>query len=137
MILFKNIKWKSKVSEKNNLNYVFSENKIEKDFRQSFNNHIILDPLEIKFIKALKEKENPTGLNVSEMNDLMNLTKLSLENQRQRRYIFLKELNIKLFHVTGKRESIIRYSVNQDRREKYYDLDTNLKSLKVFKGLLN
>lgn len=137
VLISDNIKTKSKVLEKNKLNSDFSEDEVEKSLSNLVNDNTILDPFEIKFIKALKEKEKPTGLNVLEMNDLMNLTKCSLENQRQRRHIILKELNRKLFPVSGKRESIIRYPNEQDRREIIYDLDPELKSLEELNELLN
>jgi hypothetical protein len=51
---------------------------------------------------------------------VLNLSKLSKENQRQRRHIILKELNLKLFLITGIRETIIRVSSDKDKRVKSY-----------------
>ncbi|MCX6194261.1 MAG: hypothetical protein NTX34_07245 [Cytophagales bacterium] len=68
---------------------------------------------------------------VSDINELLNLNKLSKENQRQRRHIIFKELNLKLFLVLGVRESIVRVSSEMDKRIKYYTLDQ--KSLDVEK----
>ncbi len=100
---------------------------IEKIVRtQSLNHNYrtneLLDPHETKLIKALSQPINKEQLTVENMNLLLNLIKLSKENQRQRRHIIIKELNLKLFLMTGIRESIIRVPTNSDKRVKSYTL---------------
>lgn len=79
------------------------------------------DTLEIRFINKLLEK-NRHEVNVKALNAIINLTPLSAENQRQRRHLFLKELNLKLFLIFGIRESIVRLDSLEDKRIKYYVL---------------
>ena len=82
----------------------------------------LLDPHETKLIKALTTISNRERLTVEDINLLLNLKKLSKENQRQRRHIIIKELNLKLFLMTGVRESIIRVASHSDKRVKSYTL---------------
>ena len=82
----------------------------------------LLDPHETKLIKALTTISNRERLTVEDINLLLNLKKLSKENQRQRRHIIIKELNLKLFLMTGVRESIIRVASQTDKRVKSYTL---------------
>lgn len=91
----------------------------------------MLDPHEFKILSSLITEVKSEGLSVSDINELLNLNKLSKENQRQRRHIIFKELNLKLFLVLGVRESIVRVSSEMDKRIKYYTLDQ--KSLDVEK----
>jgi hypothetical protein len=105
-----------------------ARNEIEKKMilTQSLNSrntsNELLDPHETKLIKALTTVSNRERLTVEDINLLLNLKKLSKENQRQRRHIIIKELNLKLFLMTGVRESIIRVASHSDKRVKSYTL---------------
>jgi len=65
------------------------------------------------------------------LNSITNLTNLSAENQRQRRHLFLKELNIKLFLIFGIRESIVRLDSLEDKRVKNYVLSEEIDKEKL------
>lgn len=80
------------------------------------------DELEIRLLKAILTSEEK-GLDISNLNTLLNLKKLSEENQRQRRHLFIKELNLKLFLIFGIREGITRVEFESDKRMKKYALD--------------
>ena len=69
------------------------------------------------------------------LNNLTNLTNLSPENQRQRRHLFLKELNLKLFLIFNIRESIIRYDDENDKRIKIYKLSDQISPDMISKAL--
>jgi hypothetical protein len=92
---------------------------IRKELKLSVNKYR-LDPHELKLIEFLSNQTGSNEVTVHDINELLNLTKLSKENQRQRRHIILKELNLKLFLITGIRETIIRVSSEKDRRIKSY-----------------
>lgn len=93
----------------------------------------ILDPLEEKLLMAIILPINSEGLSVDQLNELLNLSELKESNQRQRRHIIIKELNLKLYLITGLRESIIRTSKRSDKRIKYYTID--LKNVNMIKKL--
>ena len=97
--------------------------------------NLILDPYESKIIIALLNDSN-ASIDVRELNEILNLTKLSKENQRQRRHIVLKELNLKLFLILGTRETITRISSESDRRVKYYTLIPEITDLKSIQDLV-
>lgn len=97
--------------------------------------NLILDPYESKIIVALLNDSN-ASIDVRELNEILNLTKLSKENQRQRRHIVLKELNLKLFLILGTRETITRISSESDRRVKYYTLIPEITDLKSIQDLV-
>ncbi|MDT8887871.1 hypothetical protein [Aquirufa regiilacus] len=80
-----------------------------------------LDTLEIRFIKRILSQEDKL-LSVNEANEILRIERLSKENQRQRRHIFLKELNLKLKMIYQVPECIERKSTELDRRSKYYSL---------------
>jgi hypothetical protein len=79
------------------------------------------DILEVRFLHKLLEQDG-NEVDVKILNSIINLTNLSAENQRQRRHLFLKELNLKLFLIYGIRESIIRLDSLEDKRVKNYVL---------------
>jgi len=85
------------------------------------------DDLEIRLLKAIIQQDNE-GLGIAHLNSLMNLTKLSEENQRQRRHLFLKELNLKLYLIYGIREGITRIESVSDKRIKMYVLNDKIDS---------
>jgi hypothetical protein len=85
-------------------------------------NNRYFDELEVRLLKAIiNPAEN--GIDIPNLNSLLNLKKLSEENQRQRRHLFLKELNLKLFLLFGIREGITRVEFDSDKRMKRYILD--------------
>lgn len=86
----------------------------------SNNDQYILDPHEAKLLRAILKSPNNSGIDVNQINELLHLTKLSKENQRQRRHIVLKELNLKLYLISGVRETIKRIPSEADKRVKYY-----------------
>lgn len=94
-----------------------------------------LDELEKRFLSILIENEN-LRIDVSGLNRLLRLEKMSKENQRQRRHIFLKELNIKLSLHLQIRESIQRTSSELDGRVKLYTLHQKI-NIDIVKKLLN
>jgi hypothetical protein len=97
----------------------------------------ILDPLEEKLLFAIILPKNRKGLSVDQFNELLNLTDLTTSNQRQRRHIIVKELNLKLYLITGLRESIIRSSIDTDKRVKYYTLEfQNVEKIKKIADIL-
>jgi DNA-binding transcriptional MerR regulator len=85
-------------------------------------NNRYFDELEMRLLKAITNPEEK-GLDIASLNSLLNLKKLSEENQRQRRHLFLKELNLKLFLLFGIREGITRVEFDSDKRMKRYVLD--------------
>ncbi len=86
---------------------------------------LYFDILEIRFIKRLLDSENDE-LSVVETNEILRIEKLSKENQRQRRHLFLKELNMKLKMVFNINECIERQSTEFDRRSKTYSLNSQV-----------
>ena len=110
--------------KKSETTYNFSSPRIKNEYKLSNPSKFMLDPHELKLLAALMEQPDSTGLTVVEVNQLLHLSKLSKENQRQRRHIIFKELNLKLFLVTGTRESIVRVSSEIDKRVKYYTLNS-------------
>jgi DNA-binding transcriptional MerR regulator len=88
------------------------------------------DELEIRLLKTIiSQGEN--GLDIAQLNTLLNLKKLSDENQRQRRHIILKELNLKLFLLFGIREGIIRIEIDLDKRRKSYVLNKKINKTQI------
>jgi DNA-binding transcriptional MerR regulator len=85
-------------------------------------NNRYFDELEVRLLKAITSQEE-NGLDIARLNALLNLKKLSEENQRQRRHLFLKELNLKLYLLFGIREGITRVEFDTDKRMKRYVLD--------------
>lgn len=83
------------------------------------------DDLEIRLLQAILDQDS-NGLGIANLNSLLNLTKLSEENQRQRRHLFLKELNLKLFLIFGVREGITRIESETDKRVKLYVLNEKI-----------
>jgi DNA-binding transcriptional MerR regulator len=92
------------------------------------------DDLEIRLLLAITEL-NTNGLDIPSLNSLLNLNKFSEENQRQRRHLFLKELNLKLFLIFGIREGINRVEFDNDKRMKKYILDVKI-DLMTLKNLI-
>jgi len=88
------------------------------------------DTLENRFLNKLLQQEE-LGVNVKTLNSIANLTQLSDENQRQRRHLFLKELNLKLFLIFGIRESIVRLDSSVDKRVKNYILSDQIDKEKL------
>ena len=85
-------------------------------------NNRYFDELEVRLLKAIIDPAE-NGIDIPNLNALLNLKKLSEENQRQRRHLFLKELNLKLFLLFGIREGITRVEFDSDKRMKRYVLD--------------
>ncbi len=83
------------------------------------------DTLEYRFLIRLIETEE-NGLYVKEANEILRIEKLSKENQRQRRHLFLKDLNVKLKMIFNVNECIERQSSEMDRRSKYYCIHQNI-----------
>lgn len=105
------------------------------DHKSSFFSKNGLDELEKRFLSTLIENEN-LRIDVSDLNRLLRLEKMTRENQRQRRHIFLKELNIKLSLHLQIRESIQRTSSELDGRVKLYTLNQKI-NVDLVKNLLN
>jgi hypothetical protein len=92
------------------------------------------DILEVRVLSRIINPNEPK-LDVKSLNHLTNLTNLSPENQRQRRHLFLKELNLKLFLIFNIRESIIRYDDENDKRIKIYKLSDQISPDMISKAL--
>jgi hypothetical protein len=122
----------------NNKEYInkFSNPESRKHYSSTNSNDFILDPHELKLLNALISAKPSSGIAVNEINALLNLSKLSKENQRQRRHIIVKELNLKLFLVSGLRESIIRVSSEIDKRVKYYTFDDETLDIELIKKIV-
>jgi len=88
------------------------------------------DTLEVRFLHKLLEQDG-NEVDVKILNSITNLTNLSAENQRQRRHLFLKELNLKLFLIFGIRESIVRLDSMEDKRVKNYVLSEEIDKEKL------
>jgi DNA-binding transcriptional MerR regulator len=88
------------------------------------------DELEIRLLNAIISQEE-NGLDIAQLNSLLNLKKLSDENQRQRRHIILKEINLKLFLLFGIREGIIRFEHDLDKRMKRYVLNEKINTTQI------
>lgn len=73
--------------------------------------------LEVRFLVELLSKKK---LTVNELNSLLKINNKSFQNQRQRRHIFLKEINLKLGLIYGENETIIRKESLEDKRVKVY-----------------
>jgi hypothetical protein len=106
----------------------------------SFSDNLIpikyFDPIESKILIEIIDKSPSGGIMVNELNNFLNLNNLSSENQRQRRHIILKELNLKLYLITGLREVITRKSSISDKRIKYYIIENEFdKILLIVKSL--
>lgn len=92
------------------------------------------DTLELRFLMKLIDSKKGE-MTVSELNQILNLNKLSSENQRQRRHIFLKDINVKLKMLFNIYECIERISNLDDRRIKTYHLSEKINK-KELKNLL-
>lgn len=126
----------SKSFKKNTVSYRVGDTMLKADITKRYrNNNCILDPFESKLLKSLLECPNEKGLSVKEINTILNLNKLSKENQRQRRHLVIKEINLKLYLLTGVREAIIRISSETDRRVKYYNFIPEAIELNLIKEL--
>jgi hypothetical protein len=84
------------------------------------------DTLELRFLKRILQNDQKQ-LSVNEANEILRIEKLSKENQRQRRHLFLKDLNVKLKMIFKIPECIERLSNENDRRSKYYCLHNQIK----------
>jgi hypothetical protein len=84
------------------------------------------DTIEIRFLKRILQNDEKQ-LSVIEANEILRIEKLSKENQRQRRHLFLKDLNVKLKMIFKIPECIERISTEADRRSKYYCLHSQIK----------
>ncbi len=129
LIYFKKQKEKTAIYKVNNSIYN------QKYKMNSASNKNLLDPHEVKLLKAILESPNNIGLDVGEINELLNLKKLSKENQRQRRHIILKELNLKLYLISGVRETITRVPSENDKRVKYYSFVSDVPDFDIIKNL--
>ena len=101
-----------------------SENKGSGDLSNSnyltILNRLNLFELEIRVLSRLLSNG---CISVAEFNELIKLTHMSKENQRQRRHLFIKELNLKLSVINGVKENIARIDDQQDKRSKIYCFD--------------
>jgi hypothetical protein len=114
-----------KVSPELPINLRFDQDhSLNKKHHKQDSNHCF-DILEVRFLHKLLEHEG-NEVDVKTLNLITNLTGLTAENQRQRRHLFLKELNLKLFLIFGTRESIVRLDSLEDKRVKKYVLSEEI-----------
>ena len=92
------------------------------------------DDLEIRLLKSIVDQEE-AALGITHLNSILNLAKLSEENQRQRRHLFLKELNLKLFLIFSVREGVSRIESDSDKRIKMYVLNEKIDSEAIKEAL--
>lgn len=85
----------------------------------------VLNPIEQKILHSIVMPINNRGLTVDQINKILCLTDLSESNQRQKRHLAIKKLNLKLYLITGSKANIIRTSHETDKRLKYYSLELN------------
>ena len=83
------------------------------------------DTLELRILKKLTVDIN-SEISTQDFNVLTNLTKLSKQSQRQRRHLYIKDLNLKLFIRFGEREVIIRKGNELDMRVKSYIINPDV-----------
>jgi hypothetical protein len=102
---------------------------------ETIKKHRILDPHESKLLQAIIDSPYTSGLCLRQTNKILNLTKLTNDNQRQRRHIILKELNLKLYLISGERETIMRRSSDTDKRIKFYGFKPELTNIELIKIL--
>jgi hypothetical protein len=100
----------------------YSNNKPETMY---FNIHDRLNLYDLE-IRVLKRLIDSNQMSVVEFNELIKLANLSKENQRQRRHLFIKDLNLKLSILNGCRENILRLDGEIDKRSKIYSLNDSL-----------
>jgi hypothetical protein len=110
---------KSKEPPSISSNYKIFNKVFKNEYKESINKQI-LDPHELKLIHFLSKNIKGVEITVNDINQLLNLGRLSTENQRQRRHIILRELNLKLYLMTGIRETIVRVASDKDKRIKSY-----------------
>lgn len=94
------------------------------------------DYLEIRFLRDILDSR-ANGFDTNALNTFLKSSELSQETQRQRRHLFLKELNYKLFLITNLRESIVRVSSEADKRMKFYSLLNEAKSNEILVSLFS
>ena len=111
-----------------NQRFVQDHSPNKKHYKQDSNH--CFDILEVRFLHKLLEHEG-NEVDVKTLNLITNLTGLSAENQRQRRHLFLKELNLKLFLIFGIRESVVRLDSQEDKRVKKYVLSEEIDRQKL------
>jgi hypothetical protein len=113
--------FKKRVKEKpNNETKVFNNGtKVRFEYKENF----LFDPFEIKILYFFLENMNENGIEIDTVNGVLNLNKLQKENQRQRRHIFFREINLKLHLILGNREVFARLPLESDRRLKNYILN--------------
>jgi len=112
-------------TKQHNVQEYRSDVKLEKqDMKHCF------DISEVSFLNKLLEQDG-NEVDVKIVNSIINLTNLSSENQRKRRHLFLKELNLKLFLIFGIRESIVRLDSQEDKRVKKYVLSEEIDRQKL------
>lgn len=87
---------------------------------------------EKRFLIELIQKNK---LSVAELNNILHINKLTSDNQRQRRHVFLKDLNLKLSIIFEIPEPIMRIENPKDKRAKIYCLDNTLNHNSILKIL--
>jgi hypothetical protein len=102
-------------------NYKISNSELDKFNSSLKKTSFNLDPLETRFLSQLFVAAE-SGISILEINKMFHLFKLSDVNQRVRRHIIVKEINLKLFMITDIRECIVRVASEDDKRKKYYYL---------------
>ena len=100
-------------------------------------NAYVFDEFETKLLSELTENSKVHELSVEKVNQILKLYKLTKENQRQRRHLVIKELNLKLYLLIGVKESIIRISSEKDRRIKFYKINTSEVEIETIKAIIS
>jgi low affinity Fe/Cu permease len=70
---------------------------------------------------------NDTGLTTDEINDLLNLSHKTIDNQRKLRNEFLKALNLKLYQMYEVKDAIERITLELDKRMVKYVLNSAIR----------
>jgi hypothetical protein len=107
------------------LNSFFKTSPTEENSSNNLTISPYFDTLELRFLNRMLQNEEKV-LSVLETNEILRIERLAKENQRQRRHIFLKDLNVKLKMIYNTPECIVRISTDNDRRSKFYGLHESL-----------
>jgi hypothetical protein len=107
------------------LNSFFNTSPTEENSSNNLTISPYFDTLELRFLNRMLQNEEKV-LSVLETNEILRIERLAKENQRQRRHIFLKDLNVKLKMIYNTPECIVRISTDNDRRSKFYGLHESL-----------
>ena len=92
------------------------------------NQALIFNDLEKKLLKKLLEFNSEEHLNTHELNDILEITNKSQDNQRKIRVTFINELNKKLELKFNIEDGIEKKSIQEDKRLTVYVLNQQIRT---------